>query len=207
MNHYTTGDVWLRRVTGWWRLLAAGLAERHPTSQREECELTARQTIELLLLLRLCQERGLVPPDALSACFGRRDLSSRLIQWLDWLEGQYGSAMCRVRHGGTRSFLPGPRSTCPTICWSRSYGSFPARTPWSSQQGRRFSGGPTSGSWTCGLPAATGRRRGPPASITRPSTFASTSWTGPWPTRPTLPAHSLTPPVAPGRSCWPPVAG
>jgi hypothetical protein len=113
LNHYTTGDVWLKRVPGWWRLLAAGLAERHPASRLEECELTARQTIESLVLLRLCQERGLAPPDAMATCRGRRDLSSRLIQWLDWLENQYGSAICRVRHGAGEKLSPWPAIDLP----------------------------------------------------------------------------------------------
>jgi hypothetical protein len=109
------GDVWLKRVTGWWRLLAAGLAEQYPASRREECELTARQTIESLVLLRLCQDRGLAPPDAPAVFSGKRDLWPRLVRWLDWLETQYGSALCRARRGGDagEDFFPRPATGLP----------------------------------------------------------------------------------------------
>ncbi len=77
--------------------------------------MAARQTIESLLLLRLCQSRGLAPPDALAAYGGRRDLSSELVRGLDWLEAQYGSAICRVRQGGGagEEFFPWPAIDLP----------------------------------------------------------------------------------------------
>ena len=73
--------------------------------------MTARQTIESLVLLRLCQDRGLAPAETLAACGARGDGASHLIQWLDWLEGQYGSALCRVRHGGNADEEFSPRPT------------------------------------------------------------------------------------------------
>ena len=60
----TSGEVWLKQLPVWWRRLATGLAERYPASLREECGLVARQTIESLLLLRLCEDRGLTAPDS-----------------------------------------------------------------------------------------------------------------------------------------------
>ena len=108
-----SGDAWLKQLPGWWRRLAVDLASRQPVNRREECELTARQTIESLLLLRLCQDRGLTPPGALAACYGRRDRSSCLVGWLDWLEAQYGSAICRVRRGEGEAFSARPAIDLP----------------------------------------------------------------------------------------------
>ena len=107
----TKGDAWLKHVTGWWRTLAAGLAERQPANRREACELTARQTIESLVLLRLCQDRGLAPADTLAACGARGGGASHLFQGLDWLESQYGSTLCRVRRGTSADEEFSPRPT------------------------------------------------------------------------------------------------
>ncbi|MCX5721922.1 MAG: Fic family protein [Nitrospirae bacterium] len=90
----TTVDAeFLKEIESWREALAKNLAVRNPTLSVHELNFSVQRTIDRLIFLRICEDRGIEPPEQLRLILNRKNIYDRLQAVYKQADDRYNSGL------------------------------------------------------------------------------------------------------------------
>jgi hypothetical protein len=86
-------EAFLKEIEGWREVLARNLALRNPALSQRELNYAVQKTIDRIIFLRICEDRGIEPADRLRAVTNGPHLYGRLCQLFRAADDRYNSGL------------------------------------------------------------------------------------------------------------------
>lgn len=86
-------EAFLKEIEGWREVLARNLALRNPGLSQRELNYAVQKTIDRIIFLRICEDRGIEPADRLRAVTNGPNLYGRLCQLFRAADDRYNSGL------------------------------------------------------------------------------------------------------------------
>jgi hypothetical protein len=145
--------AFLKEIETWREILARNIALRNPRLSQRELNAAVTLTINRIIFLRICEDRGVETYGQLMALKNGSDIYERLIRIYYAADDKYNSGLFHFRAERDRTASPDKTSlaactirtapmnspSCPPIFWGRSMSSFWGRSFISQRDtGRRW---------------------------------------------------------------------
>jgi type I restriction-modification system DNA methylase subunit/predicted type IV restriction endonuclease len=102
----TVDDVFLKEMEGWREILAKDLAKRNPSLTRRELNYAVQMTIDRIVFLRICEDRGIEDYGKLEDLVGKDNVYGRLCDAFKDADDKYNSGLFHFREEKGRDELP-----------------------------------------------------------------------------------------------------
>jgi len=99
-------DAFLAEIESWRDLLARNIALRNPALSQRELNFGVQRTIDRIIFLRICEDRGLEPYGRLQALLGGPRVYPRLFQLFERADERYNSGLFHFRRDTSRDEAP-----------------------------------------------------------------------------------------------------
>ena len=99
-------DEFLKEIEGWRKLLATNLALRNPKLSQDELNFTVQRTIDRIIFLRTCEDRGVERSSQLLALLDNSAIYPRLGELFQDADDRYNSGLFYFRQENDRSEAP-----------------------------------------------------------------------------------------------------
>lgn len=96
----------LKEMEGWREMLAKDLALRNPTLARRELNYAVQMTIDRIVFLRICEDRGIEDHGTLEALLGKGKVYDKLCDAFKEADKRYNSGLFHFHEEKGRSGLP-----------------------------------------------------------------------------------------------------
>ncbi len=90
-------DVFLEEIEGWRDTLARNFALRNPDLTQRELNFAVQRTIDRIIFLRICEDRGIEDYGRLQGLLNGRNLYSRLCELFEHADARYNSGLFHFR--------------------------------------------------------------------------------------------------------------
>ncbi len=99
-------DAFLQEIECWRDLLARNIALRNPDLQVRELNFAVQMTIDRVVFLRICEDRGIEPQDQLQGLLEHEGIYERLCQVFRQADSRYNSGLFHFNPEKTQSSTP-----------------------------------------------------------------------------------------------------
>jgi Eco57I restriction-modification methylase/TaqI-like C-terminal specificity domain len=99
-------DAFLKEIESWRETLARNLALRNPGLTQRELNFAVQMTIDRMVFLRICEDRGVESYGRLMALQNGTQVYKRLFGLFEWADERYNSGLFHFRHERGRPELP-----------------------------------------------------------------------------------------------------
>ncbi len=90
-------DAFLLEIEGWREMLAKDIAKRNPTLSQSELNDSVQRTIDRIIFLRICEDRGIEEYGRLKALKTGSNVYPRLVQMFHQADARYNSGLFHFR--------------------------------------------------------------------------------------------------------------
>ncbi len=102
----TVDDAFLKEMESWRETLAKDLARRNPSLTRRELNYAVQMTIDRIVFLRICEDRGIEDYGNLESLAGKDNVYGRLRDAFEDADDKYNSGLFHFREEKGRDELP-----------------------------------------------------------------------------------------------------
>ena len=95
-------DAFLSEIESWRDLLARHIALRNPALSQRELNFAVQRTIDRIIFLRICEDRGVEPYGRLQALLNGEGIYGRLFELFDRADQRYNSGLFHFQREGNR---------------------------------------------------------------------------------------------------------
>jgi len=99
-------DAFLKEIEGWRELLAQNIALRNPTLTQRELNTAVQKTIDRIIFLRICEDRGIEPYGILGEVADSKNIYTRLGGIFQRADDRYNSGLFHFKQEKNRAEEP-----------------------------------------------------------------------------------------------------
>jgi len=99
-------EAFLREIEEWRKILASNIALRNPHLNEREINYTVQMTIDRIVFLRICEDRGMESPNQLLGITNAPRIYARLFKIFDNADERYNSGLFHFREEKNRATEP-----------------------------------------------------------------------------------------------------
>ncbi|KPV54309.1 hypothetical protein SE17_04535 [Kouleothrix aurantiaca] len=102
----TVDDAFLGEIETWRRILAENIAERNPQLSKRDINYAVQMTIDRIIFLRICEDRGIEPYERLKGVLTNGSIYTKLCKIFQDADDRYNSGLFHFRKEKERPELP-----------------------------------------------------------------------------------------------------
>ncbi|MCA9101621.1 MAG: hypothetical protein KDA63_10740, partial [Planctomycetales bacterium] len=105
----------LKEIESWRNLLARNIALRNPQLSQRELNFAVQRTVDRIIFLRICEDRGIEPVDRLRGLTNGNNIYPRLVQVFEQADDRYNSGLFHFHYEKGRTEPPDQLTLSLTI--------------------------------------------------------------------------------------------